>query len=69
MGRNQTQNYTRKLIVFKRLPAKSSPDGTKRDIVDPASHPRCGAHEQPAPGYRYPHIPARHQQERLALYG
>ena len=69
MGRNQTRNYTRKLIDFKRLPAKSSPGGAKREIVDPASRPRCGAHELLVPRYRYRHIPARHQQERLALSG
>lgn len=69
MGRNQTRNYTRKLIDFKRLPAKSSLGRTNRDIADPATHPRPGAPELLAPGYRYPHIPARHQQERPALSG
>ena len=69
MGENQTQNYTRKLIDFKRLPAKSSAGGANLDIVDPASHPRGGAHEPLAPRCRYPHTPVLRQLARLALSG
>lgn len=69
MGRNQTQNYTRKLVDFKRLPAKSPAGGAKRDIVNIASYPRCGAREPLAPGCRYPHTPALRQPGRLALSG